>query len=237
MAIQVTCPGCLKRFSVADEHAGKQGPCPNCQKTITIPKLEDQVVIHEAPSGPVDAKGRSVLKTYRRQDGKFSPLIAGAAVGVTAVALLVAFLLRGQVDAATTQVLVLLGVLAALFAPFVVVGGYQFLRDDELEPYRGTELWLRAAACGVVFAGSWFLFGYILSRFATPEEIAAGLQFWQLLIPLAVMFMVGVLAAYAALDLEPASGVMLFALFFISTALLRVVMGLPFVPGLVLGGS
>ncbi len=42
MPIQVTCPGCLKRFTVADKHAGKQGPCPACKKPITIPKLEEE---------------------------------------------------------------------------------------------------------------------------------------------------------------------------------------------------
>ncbi len=84
---------------------------------------------------------------------------------------------------------------------------------------------------------AWVLFGFILSRFTTPEDIAKGLLFWQLLIPLAVMFMVGLLGGYAALDLEPINAVMLFALFFICTGLLRLVMDLPFVPGLVLGGS
>lgn len=237
MPIQVTCPGCLKRFTVADKHAGKQGPCPSCKKTITIPKLEDQVVIHEQPSGPVDSKGRSVLKTFRRQDSKFSPLMALSAVGVVVVACLVAFLLKGFVATASVvpAVLVMCGA-AAVLGPFVAAGGYMFLRDDELEPYRGAQLWLRAAACGVGFALAWLLFAFILSRLTTPEDVKSGLQLWQLLIPLAVMFMVGLLSAYASLELDPASAVMLFALFFIFTGLLRLLMGLSFLPGLVLGG-
>ena len=67
MPINVTCPGCLKRFSVADKFAGKQGPCPKCKKIITIPKKEDQVVIHapdHSEAGAVGAGGRHVLKTY-----------------------------------------------------------------------------------------------------------------------------------------------------------------------------
>lgn len=237
MAIQVTCPGCLKRFSVADQHAGKQGPCPNCKKTITIPKLEDQVIIHEQPTGPVDAKGRSVLKTFRRKDSKFSPLIAGAAVGVALLAVVAAVLMKGAVQENTIGSIAVMVVGAAILGPFIAAGGYLFLRDDELEPYRGVQLWLRAAACGVAFALAWVIFGFILSRFTTPEEVASGLLFWQLLIPLAVMFMVGVLGGYAALDLEPANALMLFALFFICTGLLRLAMDLPFVPGLVLGSS
>lgn len=234
MAIQVTCPGCLKRFSVADQHAGKQGPCPSCKKTITIPKLEDQVVIHERPTGPVDSKGRSVLKTFRRKDAKFQPIIAAAAAGVTLLALLAAFLLKGNVAENTVGVYAILGVAAALLGPFVAAGGYMFLRDDELEPYRGMELGLRAAVCGVVFAGAWFLFGFILSRLATPEEIASGVEMWRLVPPLVFMFMLGLAAGYVTLDLDPTSAVLLFALFFLATALLRLVMGLSFLPGLVL---
>lgn len=237
MAIQVTCPGCLKRFSVAEQHAGKQGPCPACKKTITIPKLEDQVVIHEQPSGPVDAKGRSVLKTFRRKDSKFSPLIAGAAVAGMLLAVVAAVMMKAAVQQNTLGAIGMMVGGAALLAPFLAAAGYMFLRDDELEPYRGPQLWLRAVACGLVFALAWVLFGFILSRFTTPEDIAKGLLFWQLLIPLAVMFMVGLLGGYTALDLEPINAVMLFALFFICTGLLRLVMDLPFVPGLVLGGS
>lgn len=237
MPIQVTCPGCLKRFTVADKHAGKQGPCPSCKKTITIPKAEDAVVIHEQPSGPVDAKGRSVLKTYKRKETKFSPIVAAIAAGVAIIAVVAAFVLRGSVQEDTTASLAILLAGAAVIGPFTAVGGYGFLRDDELEPYRGTELWLRAIGCGLAFAVAWLLFGFILSRFTTPEDVAEGLLYWQLLIPLAVMFMVGLLAAYVSLDLEPASAIMLFAMFFIATGLLRLVMGLPFVPGLVLGGS
>lgn len=236
MPIQVTCPGCLKRFTVAEKFAGKQGPCPSCKQTITIPKLEDQVVIHEQPTGPVDSKGRSVLKTFKRKDAKFSPIMALSALGVVVVACVVAFLLKGAVQADTNaSVLIMVGA-AALLGPFVAAGGYMFLRDDELEPYRGTQLWLRAAACGIAFALAWLLFAFILGRFTTPEDVKEGLQFWQLLIPLAVMFMVGLLGGYTSLDLDPGSAIMLFALFFIFTGLLRMLMGLSFVPGLVLGG-
>ncbi len=234
MAIQVTCPGCLKRFSVADKHAGKQGPCPACKKTIGIPKLEDQVVIHEQVEGPVDSKGRSILKTSRKTDAKFQPLVAGVAAGVTLIAFIAAFLMKGT-DSVNS--LVVLGIGEAILGPLVARGGYMFLRDDEYEPYQGSQLWLRSGACGLLFAASWFLFGFLLIRFATPEDIATGLQMWMLLVPLVPMFLLGLVAGYAAFDLEPANAVMLFALFFIFTGLLRIVMGLPFVPGLVLSGS
>ena len=65
MPINVTCPGCLKRFSVADKFAGKKGPCPKCKKIITIPKKEDEVVIHapeHSEAGAIGAGGRHVSR-------------------------------------------------------------------------------------------------------------------------------------------------------------------------------
>ncbi|MGI9457697.1 MAG: hypothetical protein ACR2NU_14120 [Aeoliella sp.] len=234
MPIQVTCPGCLKRFTVADKHAGKEGPCPSCKKPITIPKLEEKVVIHEQVEGPVDSKGQSVLKTSRRGDSKFQPLVAGIAGGAVLLALIAAYVI-GQTEHKNN--LFVLGIGAALLGPTIARGGYMFLRDDELEPYRGAPLWIRAGACGLLFTAAWFLFGFLLGRFATPEQIDNGVDMWTLLIPLVAMSLLGLAAAYISLDLEPASGIMLFALFFIATGLLRLVMGLPMIPGLVLGGS
>ena len=67
MPIQVTCPGCLSRFTVSDKYAGKKGPCPKCKKEIMVPDKAQEVVIH-APevSGPKDSKGVAVLKPIKR---------------------------------------------------------------------------------------------------------------------------------------------------------------------------
>jgi len=84
MPIHVTCPGCLTKFTVADKFAGQKGPCKKCKTIIEIPKLEDQVVIHSSEhseAGAVGASGRHVLKTYRRQDTKFQPLVFAAVIG------------------------------------------------------------------------------------------------------------------------------------------------------------
>ncbi len=237
MPIPVTCPKCLKRFNVADQHAGKQGPCPNCKTKITIPKKEDAVVIH-APdpttSGPVDSKGRSVLKTTRRKDSKFSPVLAISASGIALLAILGAYLLGTSelLKETTFQSLGILGVGAALLGPLLAWSGYQFLRDDELEPYRGTELWLRALAAGVVYAGLWFLYGYLITQFFDPDDIAKGLDWWYPVVFLAVIIAAGILVAYVAFDLEPLSAGMHFGLFLFVTVILRAIMGLQFVPGL-----
>ncbi len=99
MPIQVTCPNpkCLKRFTVEDKWAGKKGPCPKCKQIITVPKKEDELIIHapdHSEAGSVDASGRNVLKTYKRKETKFQPLLFTAVIGAVLVALLTALVIR-----------------------------------------------------------------------------------------------------------------------------------------------
>src|SRR5882757_8911860 len=101
MPIQVTCPNpkCLTRFSVADKFAGQKGPCPKCKQIITIPKKEEELIIHapdHSEAGSVDASGRNVLKTYKRKDTKFQPLMFTAVIGAVLVALLIALVVRSS---------------------------------------------------------------------------------------------------------------------------------------------
>ncbi len=49
---------------------------------------------HEA--GAVGVGGRHVLKTYKRQDTKFQPLVFAAVIGIVLVMLLVALVMRGE---------------------------------------------------------------------------------------------------------------------------------------------
>src|SRR4029079_18254843 len=139
MPIQVTCPGCLKRFSVADKFAGQKGPCPKCKQVITIPKKEDEIVIHapdHSEAGAIAADGRNVLKTFKRKDTKFQPLMFTAVIGFVLVALLIALVIR-SVGAPETW----LKALAALaLGPPLAWAGYTFLRDPELEAYNGLPL-------------------------------------------------------------------------------------------------
>lgn len=228
MAIQVTCPGCLKRFSVGDQFAGKQGPCPKCKTLITIPKPEEQVIIHAPVEGPTDAKGRPILKTEKTKDAKFQPIIAGAVGAVVLATLLVAFVLRGK--SAEDLIPVLVGG-AILLGPLVAWSGYAFLRDSELEPYRGGELWLRAAACGLAFALAWLAFWYV-ARQISPDYVKEGMLTWQLLVCSAIAFVIGTIAAFAALDLEPLNAFFLCAMYFVLTVMLRLILDLPALPGL-----
>jgi hypothetical protein len=231
MPIQVTCPGCLKRFSVADKFAGKQGPCPNCKKTITIPKLEEQVVIHapeHSEAGAVGAGGRHALKTFRRTDTKFQPLLFTGVIGAVLVAILVALVIRS-----TGQPELWLKALAAIaLGPPLAWAGYTFLRDPELEAYSGTNLMIRSLACGLVYALLWLVFVFLGERFFGTDAMKNGLEIWQMVVLVIPIFAGGTLAAFASFDLEPGSAFFHCAMYFAVTVLLRLVAALPAIPGL-----
>jgi hypothetical protein len=224
MSIVVVCQACKTRFQVSEKFAGKQGPCPKCKAVITIPKLDEQVKIHEpeAFAGPggvaaKDAQGRSVLKPLARDKTKFQPVILVAAAAGTLVALIVAFLLRGQEPS-----IWILGTGAFLLAPPIVLAGYTALRDAESEPYRGRALWIRVAVVAAVYAALWgiaALFSAIVFADAAPE-------LWQLIPPTAIMIVGGTMAAMATLDLEPINAFFHYAFYLAATVLLRVIIGL-----------
>ncbi len=231
MAINVTCPSCLKRFTVADEHAGKTGPCPKCKKPITIPEADEAVVIHApAHDGPVGKDGKAVLKTEKRKDASFDPLIATGVSIVALLTLVVAFLVRGGEQANDWPIL---AGGSLLLGPLVAWAGYGFLRESELEPHSGAILWLRAAICGAVFALCWFLYYYLADQVGSAEWRLDGLETWQMFVAMGVAIGIGAFGAFASLDLDPAMGFLLCCLYFIVTVVLRVVMALPALPGLI----
>ncbi|MEX0641206.1 MAG: hypothetical protein WD468_00815 [Pirellulales bacterium] len=230
MPINVTCPGCMKRFSVADKFAGQTGPCPKCKAVITIPKKEDEVIIHapdHSETGAVGAGGRHVLKTYKRKDTKFQPLLFTAVVGFVLVALLVALVMRSAGMHETW-----LKVLAAtVLGPPLAWAGYTFLRDAEFEGYRGANLAIRAVACGLVFALLWGVFWFLGERFFRTD-FSKGLEIWQMVVLIVPVFAAGTLAAFAAFDLDPGSAFFNCAMYFAVTIVLRLVAGMPAIPGL-----
>ena len=234
MPIQVTCPGCLKRFSVADKFAGQKGPCPKCKEIITIPKKEEEVVIHapeHSEAGAIGAGGRHVLKTYKRKETKFQPLVFTAVIGAVLVALLVALVIRGS----GPPEMWLKALAAIVLGPPIAWAGYTFLRDSELEAYHGTSLAIRAVACGLVFALMWAVYAFLGHQFFGPDAMKKGLEIWQMVVLAVPVFAAGTLAAFASFDLDPGSAFFNCAMYFGITVLLRFVAHLPAVPGL--GGS
>jgi hypothetical protein len=230
MPINVTCPGCFTKFTVADKFAGQKGPCKKCKTVIEIPKLEDQVVIHapvHSEAGAVGTGGRHALKTYKRLDTKFQPLMFAAVVGVVLVMLLVALVLRGQ-DKPTW----LLALGAIILGPPLAWAGYTFLRDDELEGYTGSNLAIRATACGLVYALLWGVYLFIGNQWFGSESFAKGLEIWQMMVLAIPIGAMGTMAGYVALDLDPGSSFFHWAMYFAVTVILRLVIGLSAIPGL-----
>jgi hypothetical protein len=238
MPIHVICPTCHARFKVGDQHAGKTGACPKCKGQIKIPAAGDEVIIHapEAEPGAKDARGRNVLKPIKRKETKFrlnAALVVGGAVLLT---IAIAFLLGNSAEQFGDNIVYVLAGGAALLGPPLAYAGYFFLRDDELEPYRGADLLVRSLACGLTYAALWGLYWYLgYQIFGSEAYTQDGLELFQLGILVAVVAGIGTGAAFVSFDLEPISAFFHFALYFGTTVLLRVVMQMDLLPGM--GGA
>jgi hypothetical protein len=217
MPISVVCPGCRKRFEVSEKFAGQSGPCPHCKTKIKIPeKPAEEVVVHgpgaEAPPGKTrTATGRAAPKPVARKDAKFRPLVA-AAIGGGAVAIALAAYFGRSI---LTEHLILRAVGLLLVSPPLVIGGYSILRDDELEPYRGKWLYLRAGIVSLVYVILWGVFGWWIEGSVLTGDI------WQWLIVTPPFFIIGALVALAALDLDFGSGFFLYSFYALATIILR----------------
>lgn len=235
MPIHVICPTCHARFKVGDQHGGKTGACPKCKGTIQIPKAEDEVVIHapESEAGAKDAKGRNVLKPIKRKETKFqlnAALIIGGAVILVAA---IAFLLgnsREQLEGVMTYVL---AGGAALLGPPLAYAGYSFLRDDEMGAFEGSDLLIRSLGCGLVYALTWGVFIYLLHLFGPPDPTKEAAELYLIGVFAAVSFGIGTFTAFVAFDFEPLTGFFHFALFFVTTVLLRYLVVGTFLPGMI----
>ncbi len=220
MPINVTCPSCHTRFKVSEKFAGKKGPCPKCKEVIQVPSAEEQVVIH-APEhsevGARDAKGQLVLKPIARQQSRFNPIMAALITLGAVIALGIAFFLRGVEQ---KQPLLLLG--ALVLAPPVALGGYSFLRDDELEPHRGQSLLIRTLICSVLYAALWGAYTLFYYRVFGDSPV----EVWSAIVLAAVFLPLGGAVALACYDLEFLSGVLHYAFYLLVTILLRLTMGL-----------
>ncbi|MFO1065666.1 MAG: hypothetical protein U0892_17530 [Pirellulales bacterium] len=222
MAIQVTCPGCLKRFQVNEKFAGKTGPCPNCSKPIKIPDKSEEVVIHAPESeGPKDAKGRPVFKPIRRTEVKLSlPVMLGVGGGVL-VCLIVALAVRLGMSEPPVPLLVL-GTI--LLAPPLSFGGYWFLHDDELEGYSGKELLVRGGIASLAFIVTWVLY-WLIPLYVLGHNSLAELSSIEMVLIIPVMVILGTLVSLAALELEFGQALLHYFLYFAVTVTLALVMG------------
>jgi hypothetical protein len=217
MPIAVLCPGCKARFNVSDKFAGKKGPCPKCKTMLTIPAAPvAEVKIHvpeEYSSGGKDAKGRPVGKPIPRTETKIQPVLVTAIVAIALGSLGICFATRGLSEKLPVVVVGLL-----MLSPPLAVAGYSFLREEELEPYRGRSLWIRAILCGLVYAILWGVYWRIWP--ALPGDLYQ----WLLVAP--PLIGVGGLAALAAFDLDYGSGALHYCFYLLMTLILATAMGI-----------
>jgi hypothetical protein len=225
MSILVVCPSCFKRFQVSEKFAGKSGNCPNCKKPITVPTAEQEVKIHtpeEFGGGGRGATGKLALKPITRQETKYTPLFFAGVAGTAVLMFAFAWLGGGvfQMPGATGYLLT--AVALTLISPLLSWAAYGFLYNDELEPYKGAELYLRTGACGLAYAILWACFTY-----AAPIFLSEEVWRWLMLAP--PFFVVGTVIAAAALDLEIGNAFFHYAFYLAVTVLLRGVAGLGWV--------
>ncbi len=103
------------------------------------------------------------------------------------------------------------------------MGGYSFLRNQELEPYRGGELLVRVAICSAVYAGLWAAI-WGMKHFLAGSD--GTLETFQMLIMAIPPVVIGSLTALSSLDLDFGSGFFHYALYVAVCVLLRLTMGL-----------
>ncbi len=223
MSIIVVCPGCRKSFKVGEEHAGKTGSCPNCKHPIRVPKESEQVKIHapeQFAGGGRTKTGKLVTKPIARSNARFHP-VATAAIVAVAVVIVALTWVGGEAGFFQSTVFTALGLLAV--SPLLALAAYEVLRDDELEPYRGLSLYVRAALCGAAYTALWGAFSLLASRGLVTGE----LWNWAMILPPLVV--AGGLAAVAAFDLEFGNAMFHYGFYLLATLVLRWVAGLKWI--------
>lgn len=224
MSIRITCPGCRKRFQVSDKFAGKKGPCPQCKTEISIPAKSEEVVVHEQESfGPKNVQGQATLKPLFREETAFSWQATAIVVGVVALLLGLAWMMRIFYSQSEDDIpVVIIGFGALLLAFPASFSGYTFLREDELQPYKGQELAIRVALCAVIYALIWGVYAFIGS-YLFPET---GFTIYHLVVVIPLMFAAGGGASHFCLDINFGNGALHYGFYFVVSILLRIVAGL-----------
>jgi phage FluMu protein Com len=223
MSIVVVCQECRQRFKVSDKFAGEKGPCPKCKAILQVPSKEEEVKIHTAVHSEQGARGKSgelILEPIAREPTQLSGWVLSG-VGISLLgAIVVAWMFQGKTDTAK-YLAASLGLI--LLTPPLVLAGYWFLRNSDLEPFQGRGLWVRTGICSLVYILCWIIYSVL------PQEWTADLWKWTFLGP--IFALGGATAALACFELDYAIGFFHFAFYLGVTALLAMMMGLPVIGG------
>lgn len=226
MPIQVTCPKCHTRFKVSEKFAGQKGPCPKCKEVITVPKLEDEVVIATPEIGPKDGKGRQILKPIKRNENKFSIIQLIAMVGSVIAFLIGALFIQFSIEDKMQLSPLIMIVPMAIVAPLVAYGAYNILKDQELDSFVGQELWLRVLICGAIYAVLWS--GMPIAKYAFGDRYDTGT--W--ILALVGMLGVGGATGMLSFDFDYTMGLIHYGLFLGLCLIARVLAGIGVFPGM-----
>lgn len=139
MAIDVICSGCLKQFQVSDQYAGRSGPCPGCKTIISIPKLEDQLVIEEPKHKPGSSGAHTKIDGIRRRAGFFQRLEVITLCSIFGAAAVLALVIRILQTDPVTRLNLTTGILFGISLILLSLGssalGYGVLKDVEIEAF------------------------------------------------------------------------------------------------------
>jgi uncharacterized protein YbaR (Trm112 family) len=221
MAIVVTCPSCRTRFQVSEKFAGQTGPCPKCKKPLRVPTKEEEVKIHapeEFASGGRSVTGALVTKPVTHHDLKMEPVAVAAIIGSILMVLVLTWGVGRTKLFEKSLVVGAIGLL--LVSPPLVVAGYAILRNDELEPYRGVPLYIRAGICALAYMALWGVYIHVVAPRVVTGEI------WNWVYVPVPFVIIGALTALATLDLDFGSGVFHYSFYLLVTILLRWVGGM-----------
>jgi hypothetical protein len=219
MPIVVVCPGCLKSFKVSDQHAGKTGACPKCKHAIKVPTKAEEVKVHAPEAfegGGRSTSGKLVTKPIARAETKLKPVVVAMVAGA-AVAVLAVTLVGRQLE--VFKIAWVSGVGMLLVSPPLVMAAYWFLRDDELEPFRGRPLYVRTAACSVGYVALWGVFSLLVAQ----QMITAELWNWLFAVP--AFTVVGAAIVFASFDLPFGDAIFHYGFYLVVTVLLRAAAG------------
>jgi hypothetical protein len=222
MAIRVTCPGCHKRFKVSDQFAGKSGPCPECKTIIRVPTKDEEVKLHGPETLGAGVRGAVTTKLILREETRLDPVKA-AMIGAGALVVLIVTAILGRSGFFQQQAVFKSAIALLLVSPPLVIGGYSFLHDDEdLEPYRGTILYIRAGICSLAYIVLWGVYSYVAGQYLTGE-------LWQWLFVVPPFLVVGGLVGLASMDLDFGSGFFHYCFYLFVTVMLRWLAGMGWV--------
>jgi hypothetical protein len=175
------------------------------QKELRLPAAAGQ----GAKGGPPKTKEGVPAGTNDPDKEKTKPGEPAPAIGITVPPSL--------------QLILALG--AILLAPAIAFGGYTFLRNDELEPYRGQALIVRlailSAAYPLLWGVYWALFGYFSGNFEGGPPLMA------LAIVVPLLILAGAFVAHVTLDFEYGTSLLHCCMYLSATVLLRLIIGLP----------